>query len=73
MMRIVVLICETIAAQTCTEVAHDFTPPIPVACIHAAGPELDRLTPEGWAVDRWRCADPDVPRGFVAAGGSREN
>jgi len=29
-----------------------FHPGLPVACINAAGSELDRTVPEGWALDR---------------------
>lgn len=55
MMRIIAIMCETVVGGACEERVHDFVPPIPVACIYAAGPELDRITPEGWTVMRWHC------------------
>jgi hypothetical protein len=65
MMRITYLICETASILVCEERTHDFTPPIPVACIHAAGPELARITPRGWGIARWTCARPDPERGYA--------
>jgi hypothetical protein len=59
MMRIVYVICATVESGTCEELVLDFTPPVPLACIHAAGPELDRAVPEGWALERWSCLDHD--------------
>jgi hypothetical protein len=65
MMRIVYLICETMSVLVCEERTHDFNPPIPVACIHAAGPELARITPEGWGIHHWTCDTPDPERGYA--------
>jgi hypothetical protein len=59
MMRIVYVICATIESGNCEEVVLDFTPAVPLACIHAAGPVLDRAVPEGWVLERWSCADED--------------
>jgi len=55
MMRIVVVLCEAVLEGVCEERVHDFVPPIPVACVVAAGPELESITPEGWTVVRWHC------------------
>jgi hypothetical protein len=65
MMRIVYLLCEAGTGGQCTENVLAFAPPIPVACIHAAGPELARVTPEGWRVRRWSCADTDPDRAIA--------
>jgi hypothetical protein len=62
-MRVIALICEMDAQDVCVSHVHDFVPRLPVACIYAAGPELERLTPEGWAVSRWRCASSPRPGG----------
>jgi hypothetical protein len=59
MMRIVFIICETMSINICEARVHDFYPPTPVACIFAAGPELDQITPEGWGVAAWCCAEAD--------------
>jgi hypothetical protein len=61
MMQIVAVLCEAVVGGACEERVHDFVAPIPVACIVAAGPELDRITPEGWTVVRWHCALPAEP------------
>jgi len=69
MMRIVALICELAAPEVCIEIAHDFVPRQPVACIFAAGPELAQVIPEGWRLVRFECrpgpvaAGPDAPAG----------
>jgi hypothetical protein len=70
MMRIIAIMCEATLGGACEERIHDFVPPIPLACIHAAGPELDSITPEGWMVARWRCvALPEPDRVRHATGG----
>ena len=61
MMRVIATICEIAAPGNCRELIHDFTPRQPIACIHAAGPELERLTPEGWRVTRARCVGAQHP------------
>lgn len=55
MMRIVATLCRIAAPDDCMDLVHDFVPRQPVACIYAAGPELERLVPPGWAVIRTRC------------------
>lgn len=62
MMRVIALMCDIAAQDVCTERVHDFVPRAPVACIFAAGPELQALVPEGWAVIRFRCST--APRSF---------
>ncbi len=57
MMRIVFILCETLAANSCEERVHDFVPALPIPCIYAAGPELALISPEGWGVDSWRCEE----------------
>jgi hypothetical protein len=64
-MRIVYLICETAAGGQCTESVLAFEPAIPVACIHAAGPELARITPDGWHISRWRCHGDDTDHTYA--------
>lgn len=59
-MRVIALLCEIGATDVCVEEVHDFVPRLPIACIFAAGPALARLTPEGWRVVRWNCAQ--IPR-----------
>ena len=68
MMRIVYTICETASVLACETHTHDFNPPIPLACIHAAGPELARITPEGWDVSRWSCTMSDPERSYAQNG-----
>ncbi len=53
MMRIVYVVCAAFDSGT-------FTPAVPLACIHAAGPELERRVAEGWTLERWSCAEPDI-------------
>ncbi len=55
MMRVIATLCELAAPGNCLELVHDFVPRQPIACIFAAGPELERVTPEGWTVTRARC------------------
>ena len=55
MLHIVVLLCAIEAPQVCAEHSHSFVPRQPVACIFAAAPELERITPDGWTVAQWRC------------------
>lgn len=55
MMRVIALIFEIGATEVCMELVHDFLPRLPIACIFAAGPEFERLTPEGWTIVRWHC------------------
>jgi hypothetical protein len=55
--RLVYILCETMAINACEERDLVFVPLLPVACIYAAGPELARVTPEGWGVAHWRCED----------------
>lgn len=64
MMRIVATICQLAAPETCVELVHDFVPRQPIACIFAGGPELDRITPQGWVLEHWHCASSvkDDPR-----------
>lgn len=57
-MEIAFTLCRVAAPSECEDRRIAFLPPIPVACIHAAGSELSRAVPEGWAVTRWRCVDP---------------
>lgn len=61
MMRIVALLCELDAPDVCVEHVHDFVPRLPIACIVAAGPELERVTPQGWIVTRWHCVPQPEP------------
>lgn len=63
MMRVIALICELAAPEVCAEVIHDFVPRQPIACIHAAGPELERRLPEGWTVRRFTCTTAPRPAG----------
>ena len=63
MMRVIALLCEIGATDVCVEQVHDFVPRLPIACIFAAGPELERLTPEGWTVVRARCTAAPRPGG----------
>ncbi len=63
MMRVIALICELGAPDQCVETVHDFLPRLPIACIYAAGPELERVTPEGWTVVRVTCALAPRPGG----------
>ena len=63
MMRVVVLVCDLAAQDVCIEKVHDFVPRLPIACIFAAGPETERVTPEGWTVVRIRCATAPRPGG----------
>jgi hypothetical protein len=63
MMRVIALLCEIGATDVCVEQVHDFLPRLPIACIFAAGPELERVTPEGWTVVRWHCAPAPRARG----------
>ena len=60
MMRIVYVVCAAFDSGTCEEHVLDFTPAVPLACIHAAGPELERRVAEGWTLERWSCAEPDI-------------
>jgi len=55
-MRVIATLCELAALEHCVELVHDFVPRQPIARIFAAGPELERVTPEGWTVIRARCA-----------------
>ena len=59
MMRIIYVVCAAFDSGTCEEHVLDFSPAVPLACIHAAGPELDRQVPDGWIVERWHCAEPE--------------
>lgn len=61
MMRVVALICELATRGVCVEIAHDFQPRQPVACIFAAGPELAHLIPDGWTVVRISCTTAPPP------------
>jgi len=61
MMRVIATMCRIAAPEDCVELIHEFVPRQPVACIHAAGPELEPLTPEGWAVLRVRCVGAQHP------------
>jgi hypothetical protein len=63
MIRVIALLCELGVQDHCVEQVHDFMPRLSIACIFAAGPELERLTPEGWAVVRWSCAKAPRPGG----------
>ena len=63
MIRLIALLCEIGVLDHCVEQVHDFMPRVPVACIFAAGPELERLTPEGWTVVHVRCATAPRPGG----------
>lgn len=58
MMRVIALICELGTSGACIERVHDFVPRLPIACIFAAGPELERITPQGWVVSQWQCVTP---------------
>jgi hypothetical protein len=69
MMGIAYLLCSAAASDTCEERVHVFVPLIPVACIHAATPELDRIRPEGSTIGRWRCLEPDELLVALDAGG----
>lgn len=59
MMRIIYVVCAAVESGSCEEHVLDFTPALPLACIHAAGAELDRAVPEGWTLDRWHCVEAD--------------
>lgn len=63
MMRAIAVMCQLAAPEVCAEVVHDFVPRQPVACIFAAGPELERLVPEGWVVVRLQCTTAPRPAG----------
>lgn len=63
MTRVIALLCELGAPDRCVEQVHDFVPRQPIACIFAAGPELERVVPEGWTIVRVRCATAPRPRG----------
>lgn len=63
MIRVIALLCELDVPDRCVERVHDFVPRLPIACIFAAGPELERLTPEGWTVVRVRCTTASNPGG----------
>lgn len=63
MMRVIALLCDMAAPEVCTELVHDFLPRAPVACIFAAGPELEALLPEGWTVIRMQCTTAPRPSG----------
>ncbi len=63
MMRIIALICELGAPDGCVEHVHDFVPRQPIACIFAAGPELERVVPEGWTIVSVRCTTAPRPAG----------
>ena len=55
LMEIAFTLCRLAAPMDCEDRRIAFRPAAPVACIFAAGPELARIAPEGWAVIRWRC------------------
>lgn len=61
MMHIVFTVCAGAAPDSCEARSHSFVPALPVACIHAAGPELDRVIPDGWRLAEWRCVAADAP------------
>lgn len=63
MLHIAFTICRIAAPQDCDERLHSFVPRQPVACIFAAGPELERLIPDGWTVVRLRCTAAPRPKG----------
>ena len=61
MLEIAFTLCRTAAPNECEERRIPFDPPIPIACIFAAAPELAMAAPEGWVVVHWRCTVPDEP------------
>jgi len=63
MFRVIALLCELGVPEHCIERVHDFVPRLPIACIFAAVPELERLTPKGWTVVHVRCATAPRPGG----------
>lgn len=63
MMRVIALICELATPEVCAEVVHNFVPRQPIACIHAAGPELAPLIPEGWTLRQYTCTIAPRPIG----------
>jgi hypothetical protein len=58
MMQILFTLCLIGAPEICKERRLAFVPPVPVACIFAAGPELAAATPDGWEVRAWACIPP---------------
>ena len=63
MIRVIALMCEIGAPDHCVEQVHDFMPRLPIACIFAAGPELERVVPEGWRIVHVRCTTAPRPGG----------
>ena len=58
LLEIAFTLCRIAAPGDCEDRRLTFLPPVPVACIFAAGPELARAVPEGWTVTHWRCSLP---------------
>lgn len=56
LLEIAFTLCRIAVPEECEDRRITFLPPIPVACIFAAGPELARIVPESWAVTHWRCS-----------------